>query len=239
MIKQEGKNLSNGKCNLCSGVFSKGEMKKHLKLCLEAKESSGGKRLQKRKTFQILVEGVHNPEYWMYLEAKANATLEDLDKFLRDIWLECCGHMSAFTIGKTSFVSGSNVDLIVNSIWADLSTIEDRERDMDIALGKILAPGLKFFHEYDFGTTTELVLKVITEHEWALGRNPIQLLARNEPPQLLCNECGGIATLVCSQCIYEGKGWLCKKCAIKHECGREMLLPVVNSPRVGMCGYSG
>ena len=25
----------------------------------------------------------------------------------------------------------------------------------------------------------------------------------------------------------------------EHECGAEVLLPVVNSPRVGVCGYSG
>lgn len=24
-----------------------------------------------------------------------------------------------------------------------------------------------------------------------------------------------------------------------HECGEDMLLPVVNSPRVGMCDYTG
>jgi hypothetical protein len=25
----------------------------------------------------------------------------------------------------------------------------------------------------------------------------------------------------------------------EHECGEEALLPVVNSPRMGMCGYTG
>ena len=110
---------------------------------------------------------------------------------------------------------------------------------MDMELYKVLAPGLKFFHEYDFGTTTELVLKVIAEHERAPGRNLIRLLARNEPPQLLCIACGKIATRVCTQCIYEGKGWLCDECAPEHECDEAMLLPIVNSPRVGMCAYGG
>ena len=35
----------------------------------------------------------------------ADATLADLDRFLRDIWLECCGHMSQFTIGKARYIS--------------------------------------------------------------------------------------------------------------------------------------
>ena len=37
----------------------------------------------------------------------------------------------------------------------------------------------------------------------------------------------------------EGEGWVCDECAPKHKCGEDMLLPVVNSPRVGMCGYTG
>ena len=35
------------------------------------------------------------------------------------------------------------------------------------------------------------------------------------------------------------EGWLCQSCADEHECGEDMLLPVVNSPRTGVCGYAG
>ena len=35
----------------------------------------------------------------------ASDTLADLDDFLRAIWLECCGHLSEFTIGGTSYSS--------------------------------------------------------------------------------------------------------------------------------------
>ena len=44
---------------------------------------------------------------------------------------------------------------------------------------------------------------------------------------------------ICAQCIYEDKGCLCDACARSHECGEEMLLPLVNSPRAGVCGYTG
>ena len=37
----------------------------------------------------------------------------------------------------------------------------------------------------------------------------------------------------------EGGRWLCEDCAKTHECGEEMLLPVCNSPRLGVCGYCG
>lgn len=223
----------NGKCSFCGGTYSKAAMRKHLESCMITKKPSGSAR--KGNTFHIVVEGADYPEYWMHLEANADAILEDLDSFLRDTWLECCGHMSAFTIQKTRYIAGSGID----SMWVDIGFTLGGKKDMDIALGKVLAPGLKFYHEYDFGTTTELVLKVVSEHEGAPEHKSIRILARNEPSRILCNVCGKIAALVCSECIYKGKGWLCDKCGRKHACGEDMLLPVVNSPRVGMCGYRG
>src|SRR5471032_2915093 len=67
------------------------------------------------------------------------------------------------------------------------------------------------------------------------GRGPVELLARNDAPQIVCDECGSLATAqICSECDSRGEGWLCEACAAKHECGEEMLLPVVNSPRAGV-----
>ncbi|MDI6734784.1 MAG: hypothetical protein QME42_01100 [bacterium] len=221
--------VSNGKCSFCNATFSKAVMTKHLKSCKQRKaisETSSAKReLQKTKSFHLVVEGRGLPEYWMHLSVPANTRLETLDGFLRDIWLECCGHLSAFAIGGTRY---------------SISPMREyNERGMKIALGNVLAPGIKFYHEYDFGTTTELTLRVVSELEGEAKSKSIQLLARNDPPLIACGSCGKIATQVCAQCIYEGKGWLCDECAWEHECGEEMLLPVVNSPRVGMCGYTG
>jgi len=213
-------------------------MTKHLNSCKRRKaamESTLKKtKVLKTKIFHIVVEGRYLSEYWMHLEAPANATLEDLDDFLRDIWLECCGHMSAFTIQSTRYMTGGGLD----SIWVDID-FSLGEKPMNIALSKVLFQGLKFHYEYDFGTTTELALKVVAEREGEIAGKPIQLLARNEPPLILCEECGKIATQVCTECIWDDKGWLCDKCARKHECDEDMFLPVVNSPRVGMCGYTG
>ena len=35
------------------------------------------------------------------------------------------------------------------------------------------------------------------------------------------------------------KEYLCDACAKEHACGEELLQPVVNSPRAGVCGYPG
>lgn len=221
--------MSKGKCSFCNETFSKASMTKHLKSCKQRKvasEISAEKRnLQKTKSFCLVVEGRDLPEYWMHLSAPDNATLKDLDGFLRNIWLECCGHLSAFTIEETRYSTSP--------------MREYNERGMKVALGDILSPGMKFYHEYDFGTTTKLTLKVVSELEGEAKSKSIQLLAMNDPPSIACESCGKIATQVCAECIWSGKGWLCDKCAQEHECGEDMLLPVVNSPRVGMCGYVG
>lgn len=226
------KRMSSGKCNLCGGTFSKSAMTKHLKLCKQQKEGfsktpASARSPQKTKTFHLVVEGRYLPDYWMHLEVPANAKLEALDCFLRDIWLECCGHLSAFTIADRKY-----------SV-APMAEFDDKS--MNIKLDRVLEPGMKFFHEYDFGTTTDLMLKVVSEGESELKDQSIQVLARNEPPAILCESCGKMATQVCTECLWsgEGKGWLCDQCAAKHKCGEELLLPVVNSPRVGMCGYTG
>ena len=113
------------------------------------------------------------------------------------------------------------------------------KKNMKTVFGDILGLGMKFYHEYDFGTTTELTLRVVSELEGEAKSKSIRLLARNDPPSIVCESCGKIATQLCAECIWAGKGWLCDECAQEHECGEDMLLPVVNSPRVGMCGYTG
>lgn len=224
-----------GKCKFCQKEFSKAWMGKHLATCpvrmAEEIVSSPVEKPDKpvTKFFDLLVEGRYAPMYWMYLKMPITATLSDLDSFLRDEWLECCGHLSAFRIGEDSYTS------MVDELWG-----MDDKNMVGVKLGKVLKVGDQLTHEYDFGTTTELKLKVIAEGEKVAGKgkvNRVEVLARNDAPEIPCQNCGALATQVCAQCIYEGEGWLCDKCAGEHECDEDMFLPILNSPRVGMCGY--
>ena len=214
---------SQGKCNLCGTTCGKAAMTRHLAKCVAEHAKAGAQRI-----FQIQIEGRGAPEYWMHIEIPATASLKVLDSFLRKTWLECCGHLSAFTIGGTTYDIAPEPDP-----WSGV-----KPKSMAVKLGDALAPGVKFGHEYDFGTTTELALKVVAERRGAL--KSATLLARNAPPLIPCAECGAPATQVCTQCIYEGPdAWLCDAHADAHACGEDYFLPVVNSPRVGMCGYTG
>jgi len=220
------KPTSSGKCALCGAVFGKAAMTRHLKSCIRKAQADGGdkKNVAKRAVFHLVVEGRHLPEYWIHLEVPTEATLDLLDQFLRDLWLECCGHLSAFQIDGTMY---------------SVAPVDIDEEPMSARLRDVLAPGVTFDHEYDFGDTTYLKLKVVSEYESGLRAKKIRLLARNEPPVIPCSHCGKPATTICLECVYSGEGCLCEACASKHECDEEMSLPVVNSPRVGVCGYTG
>lgn len=215
-----------GKCLFCDKILSKVSMKKHLDNCkARSEEYIGGDAEKSERYFCILVQGYDNPEYWIYVDIPSSSTLKVLDGFLRDIWLECCGHLSMFEIGGQTF-----------------SVSPDREfgdRSMNAKLEDIFETGMQSRYEYDFGSTTVLKLKVVSEFYGKKRRKKVKLLARNNQPDIKCSYCGKPATSVCCQCIYDGRGWICDDCADKHECGDEMLLPVVNSPRVGVCAYCG
>ena len=105
--------VSKGVCNFCKGEFEKGKMTQHLKGCKErksaiaAEETGKSRKPKKSKLFHIIVEGQYLPMYWMHLEMPTSLSLLELDGFLRDIWLECCGHLSEFKIGKVSYTSSS------------------------------------------------------------------------------------------------------------------------------------
>ena len=114
------------------------------------------------------------------------------------------------------------------------------EKRMPVRLNRILEAGLKFSYVYDYGSPTELRLKVVGLREQGTPEGEVQLLARNEEPEVMCQRCKQyLATEICGPCDCRGQGWLCEACAEEHECGEEVMLPVVNSPRAGVCGYSG
>ncbi len=115
--------------------------------------------------------------------------------------------------------------------------LEPGEKTMEYKISSVIRPGASFFHEYDFGTTTQLQFKCISEREGDIDN--IDIVARNDLPNFSCYECKKPAEEICTYCIWYGRGLFCKKCAKKHECEEESFLPVVNSPRMGMCGYTG
>ena len=214
--------MSYGTCVFCQEIFSKVAITKHLSSC---KKRSVSKEAT-TPLYHLVVQTRHASEFWLHLEVPIKLTLESLDDFLRDIWLECCGHLSLFRIGEETFVS-----------YPDKAM---GDRSMNISLEKIVVPGAVLAYEYDFGTTTYLTLKVLGEYRGEDSKKP-RLLARNNFSKSFCSCCKNEASQMCIECEWDEKTTplLCDSCAAKHEHGEEMFLPIVNSPRAGVCGYTG
>jgi len=200
-----------GPCSICGAELKKASAAKHLATCLATTPGA-----MESVIVKVVGAGLGDVDYWLLAAVPADASLKDLDGFLRHTWLECCGHMSAFREKRI-------------------------EVSMSRKIGQLAALGAKLVHEYDFGSTTELEVtfpgKVIAGK--LSGRSKIKLLVRNNMPEIACDVCGKTAKQICTDCIYDGNGLLCDKCAESHACETEFLLPVVNSPRCGVCAYEG
>lgn len=217
---------SEGACKYCNGNFSGQTMAKHLLSCVEREKILNKENTQDTKDKVFLIRTKNGP-FFIYFEVNAAASLKEVDSFLRDAWLECCGHLSSFKI------DGINYD----SVKGDDFFGDSKNKTMGSQLRRVLKPGQTFGHEYDFGSTTYLDMKVISERSGRLKN--IEIVSRNNMPDFKCGACNAPAKEICTQCVYEDKGLLCEECAKKHECDEEMFLPLVNSPRAGVCGYTG
>src|ERR1035441_4646665 len=95
-----------GTCYLCDGIFTKGAMTRNLKKGTgpdPPPASATAVEFGPGPSFHLLVEGRYATAYWMHLAVPAEATLAELDRFLRFTWLECCDHLSGFTIGGNRY----------------------------------------------------------------------------------------------------------------------------------------
>jgi hypothetical protein len=199
-------------------------MLKHLAACPQRQEriaEAEQKKGNREALFHLRVQDAWGGDFWLDLEVRGSATLKEIDRYLRAIWLECCGHLSRFSFGKG---------------WGEEISMRRRVQE-------VFAPDVELTHIYDFGTSSETLLKFVGAREGnPTTAKPIALMARNLMPEAECIECGQPATHLCMQCLYEeeGKGTLCDEHAQTHphdEYGEP--LPLVNSPRLGMCGYDG
>ena len=215
---------SQGQCTYCGRVIAKGGAARHLSACpqrqaiiAEAEQKKGGSE----KLYHLRVQDNSLSEFWLHLEMRGSSTLKDLDDYLRFIWLECCGHMSEFSVGG----------------WGEGKISKTRRGD------KVFEPGIEITHIYDFGTSSETLIKVLGMREGhPTTSRPMALMARNLMPESPCIECGQPAAWLCHECLIEEDVWgaLCDQHVKTHpheDYGEPIRL--VNSPRLGMCGYDG
>ena len=236
------KTSSQGKCVFCQKAFPKASLTRHLQTHLAEKTTTG----KPGKSFHLKIET--NPRwgsspYFLHLWADGNTTMQKTDTLLRQIWLECCGHMSAFRYPEQKRMSPGNFMQAMAKGKIQLGMMDMAgEIPMNKKASDIFHKDLKLKYEYDFGSTTELQLTVIEAFDMAADQ-PLALLSRNERPGWMCDMCGEkAATQLCTVC--DGENFFCPACAKKHartcnDFADYAVMPVVNSPRMGVCAYDG
>lgn len=206
---------SEGKCLYCKQIYAQKEIGKHLaKHLADMEKTDSGKNTQIYNHIEV-----EAGEMFLHLLVMGDAPMKKIDSYLRDIWLECCGHLSSF--GHKNF-----------------------KVSMSHKVSNVFAPKVKIFHDYDFGTTTRVFLKALKSYNLTM-KDKLILLSRNEPLKLMCATCKTeLAVNLCTTCNYDGYSFFCESCSAKHEevCSDfadYSCMPVVNSPRMGECGYTG
>jgi hypothetical protein len=199
-------------------------MARHLAACPERRaliEQAERGKGAREVLYHLRARDASRGEYWLDLEMRGSGTLKDLDHYLRDIWLDCCGHLSQFSFGG----------------W------RAAEIPMTQRIGRVFASGKELTHIYDFGTSSVTLIKAVATREGKpVTPHPVALMARNTMPQSQCSECNQPASWLCMECLIEDDepGTLCDEHAKTHpheDYGEPIGL--VNSPRLGMCGYDG
>lgn len=201
-----------GQCKFCEQDFAEKQIVDHLDNCEKRKKN------QNIKNLRLKISDPNMKNFWLIVESNNQATFKNLDVLIKDVWVECCGHLSQFGGLKKEVGKGKII--------------------MDT-----LDTGGSIDYTYDFGSSTELVIKALKYSNYQLsGKGKVELVARNYLPPSNCVKCGQQATLVCAACIDNGSTFVCDKCAEKYhneesEKEEHYLLPLANSPRCGVCGY--
>lgn len=155
-----------GKCYYCGKELTERTIKRHMKNCSEMKKIIEDKiqnAKDVRDQFLISIKDKKAPsKYCIYMSIDAGLHLEHFDKFIRDIWVECCDHLSAFYIDKKEYGSKS-----------------DGQYKMNFHLKDILSVNQKLEYKYDFDSTTCLVLEVVDMFKVSEDFNKIEIIARN------------------------------------------------------------
>jgi formate-dependent nitrite reductase cytochrome c552 subunit len=87
---------------------------------------------------------------------------------------------------------------------------------------------------------TQLQVSFMGQTRRKKQREAVRLLARNKPIEWKCAKCGAPAELVDVEDMFgEEPSCYCKACAEKSEVDMDMTLPITNSPRMGVCAYTG
>src|SRR5260370_404577 len=150
-------NPRRGRCALCGHETTKAHMGRHLARCPHRPEQVTGTG-RSETLLHLRIQDGYGGAFWLDVEVRSDCTLGDVDTYLRAIWLECCGHLSKFSVGG----------------WGGTDIAKSRR------VQAVLADGAELTHIYDFGTESVTRISAVGRRAAVpLSRRPVTLMARN------------------------------------------------------------
>jgi hypothetical protein len=147
-------------------------------------------------------------QYYMYVIFGTTSTFNDIDKLLRE-WLKCCDHLSIIE----NDIQPRYLD---NRVNYESPISQYREN-------------IKFRYEFDMCSTTIVYFKILKKLNGYDNNNNIDIIYKNKEYNVKC-KCNEKAKKVLQQEL------ICDKCLIEFDDDLlDLCLPIVNSPRIGIC----
>lgn len=212
-----------GQCRICGGVYTATGMTSHIKKHIARTTNTSG-------YYVIRIDAGRGNPFWMYVIADADIAFDELDQFLRSMWLECCGHPSHF--------------VVYDKVQPEFIP------DMGARLSDVLHDRTRFAHYYD---STVLRLGVVRmcgqiysgvddpsvdeRFDNVPSKYNIIVLALHDRVMFRCRSCKRESATVCSGFTMTGEGVLCMDCARLHDQATENMRWALQSPRSGQCLY--
>ena len=201
-VRSEADN-SLAQCHLCRNATRADDIITHARSCVMAaiqrRFVSEDPHVTYAENGAILIRVRSNEmRHWMMLAVKPITSLRQLDQFLRDLQLKCCGYKSHFQTGSTRYTT----------CIPGQGDANPEDRHMDHTLAETVRTGKKFHHVFGHGDTTRADLECVAtlaapyhclpelvdppEADEGHADDLITVVARNLPPKR-CFTCGETA----------------------------------------------
>lgn len=211
-------------CTCCNKKFGNRKIKDHVSECVKNTVTEESGYLMEFMAYNDITNTFH----YMHALFGSKCKLSHIDKFLRDMWCECCGHMSIV------HVFDAETDIRKDGKFRDLISKYDETN--------------QFTYEYDMGDTTTIFFRILKK----LNDNnstKYKLLYRNEQQNVKCDnytKCKTFAShifyrdrhiLYCKDCLDDIVTKL-KKQNEDFDESNIMKQAITNSPRSGVLCYN-